>query len=61
MIDGGMKPGAVAEWNNPPFSEAESLELGKKRDAGECQARTITREWTRLFKEKHERIMQLAG
>ena len=60
LIDGGMKPAALAEWNKLPFSEEEGLAIAKKLDAGDREARKMTREWTRLFKEKYERVKKLA-
>jgi ABC-type Fe3+ transport system substrate-binding protein len=60
LIDGGMKPAALAEWRKVPFSEKESLELSKKLEAGDREARELTREWTRLFKAKYQRVKELA-
>jgi ABC-type Fe3+ transport system substrate-binding protein len=60
LIDGGMKPAALAEWNKLPFSEQEGLELAKKLEAGDREARKLTRDWTRQFKEKYERVQKLA-
>ncbi len=60
LIDGGMKPEALAEWNRLPFTQAESLELAAKLQAGDRQARQLTREWTRTFRDKYERVKRLA-
>ena len=60
LNDGGRKPEALAEWNKLPFSEAEGLELAKKLEAADREAHKITREWTRLFKEKYARVKKLA-
>lgn len=60
LIDGGMKPAALAEWNKPPFSEAESLELAKKLEAGGMETRRITRDWSQRFKTQYEKVRELA-
>jgi iron(III) transport system substrate-binding protein len=60
LIDSGMKPAALAEWNKLPFSEAESLELAKKLGGNEREARQITREWTKQFRDKYQRVKDLA-
>lgn len=60
LIDGGLKPAALAEWNRLPFSEAEGLELARQLEAGDLAARRMTRDWTRQFKEKYARVKQLA-
>lgn len=60
LIDGGLKTEALSEWNRLPFSEAESLELAKKLDADEREARRLAREWTRFFKDKYERVKKLS-
>lgn len=61
LIDGGMQPAALAEWNKLPFSEAEGLEIAKKLEAGGREAKSITRDWTREFKRKYEQVKKLAG
>lgn len=60
LIDGGMKPAALAEWNKVPFSEAESLEIAKQLAAGDRESRKIVRKWTTEFKEKYEKVKKLA-
>jgi ABC-type glycerol-3-phosphate transport system substrate-binding protein len=60
LIDGGMKPAALAEWNSPPFSAEESLKIAAQVAAGGREAKNITRSWTRDFKQKFERVRQLA-
>ena len=60
LIDGGMKPAAQAEWNKLPFTEAQSLEIAKKLAGDEREARKTAREWTRTFREKYEKVKQLA-
>lgn len=60
LIDGGMKPAALAEWNKLPFSEAESLEIARKLEAGGMETRRITRDWTQRFKEKYEKVKALS-
>ncbi len=60
VIDGGMKPAALEEWNRPPFSMEEGLALAEKLDAGGRDARRITRDWIRLFQRKYERVRELA-
>ncbi len=60
LIDSGLKPAALEEWNKLPFSEAESLTLAKKLEAGDRERRQLARDWTRMFKEKYERVRKLA-
>lgn len=60
VIDGGMREAALAEWNRVPFSEAESLKLADALERGGLDARKLTRDWTREFKEKYERVTKLA-
>lgn len=60
LIDGGMKPAALQEWTKPPFSEQEGLELAKKLEAGEREARQITRSWTREFRARYQRVKDLS-
>lgn len=60
LIDGGMKPAALEEWNRLPFSESAGLELARQLEAGDLAARKITRDWTRQFKDKYARVRQLA-
>ena len=60
MIDGGMKPAAVAEWNKLPFSMKESLEISKQLAAGGSKARRITRAWIGDFAKKYKRIRRLS-
>ncbi len=60
LIDGGMKPAALAEWNKLPFSEQEGLALVDELEAGGLKARRLTRDWTREFKRKYARVKELA-
>lgn len=60
LIDGGMKPAALEEWNRLPFSEQEGLEIAKKLEAADRDARRIVRKWTSDFKEKYEKVRKLA-
>ncbi|MBL8878085.1 MAG: extracellular solute-binding protein [Phycisphaerales bacterium] len=60
LIDGGMKPAALEEWNRLPFTEAESLEIAKQLAAGDRESRKIVRKWTSEFKEKYEKVKKLA-
>lgn len=60
LIDGGMKPAALAEWNKLPFSEAEGMEIAKQLAAGDRESRKIVRKWTSEFKEKYEKVIKLA-
>jgi ABC-type Fe3+ transport system substrate-binding protein len=60
LIDGGMKPAALEEWNRLPFSEQEGLEIAKKLEAGDRESRRIVRKWTSDFKEKYEKVRKLA-
>lgn len=60
LIDGGMKPAALAEWNTPPFSDEEALQIAARLEAGGREERTITRQWTMDFKKKFERIRQMS-
>jgi ABC-type Fe3+ transport system substrate-binding protein len=60
LNDGGRKPEALAEWNKLPFSEAEGLDAAKKLEAADHDAKKLTRDWTKLFKDKYERVKKLA-
>jgi ABC-type Fe3+ transport system substrate-binding protein len=60
LIDGGMKPAALAEWRRVPFTEAEALEISKKLQSGDREARRITREWTNQFRDKYKRVKELS-
>lgn len=60
LIDGGMKPAALEEWNKPPFTEAESLELADKLSAGGAEAKRITRSWVNTFSAKYKRVIELS-
>lgn len=62
LIDGGMKPAALAEWNKPPFSEEESLKQSEllENNPGSREARNLTRNWQKEFKAKFERVRQLS-
>ena len=60
MIDGGMKPAAVAEWNKLPFSEEEGLVIAKQLAGGGSKARRMTRGWVSQFSKKYKRVKQLS-
>jgi ABC-type Fe3+ transport system substrate-binding protein len=60
MIDGGMKPAAVAEWNKLPFSNEEALKYADQLAEGGMSARRLTRQWARAFKQKYERVIELS-
>lgn len=60
LIDGGMKPAALAEWNKLPFTEVESLELAKKIEAGGMESKRLVRDWTKLFKDKYAKVKELS-
>lgn len=60
VVDGGMKPAALAEWNKLPFTMAEARELARKLEAGWREAKQITRDWERWFKQKYEQVRKLA-
>jgi len=60
LIDGGLKPAALEEWNKLPFGEQEGLELAKKLGENEREAKRIGRDWTRFFKEKYDRVKTLS-
>lgn len=60
LIDGGMKPAALAEWNKPPFSEKEGLEFAKKISDGGSDVRRLTRGWVRYFADKFKRVRELS-
>lgn len=60
LIDGGMKPAALAEWKKPPFSEQEGLDLAARLAKGGRETREITRGWVRLFREKYAAVQRLA-
>ncbi len=60
LIAGGIKPAALAEWNKLPFSAEEGLRLADKLEAGDKEARKITRNWTREFRRKYDRVKELS-
>jgi iron(III) transport system substrate-binding protein len=60
LIDSGMKPAALEEWNRLPFSEQQGLELAKRLEMGGREERALTREWTSWFRQKYERVRALA-
>jgi ABC-type Fe3+ transport system substrate-binding protein len=60
LVDGGLKPAALAEWNKLPFNEKESLEKAKKLESGDRETRELTREWKRWFGAKYQRVKELA-
>jgi len=60
LIDGGMKPAALAEWNALPFDEPTSLELARKLESSDREAKELTRQWTRFFKDKYQRVRALS-
>lgn len=60
LIDSGLKPAALEEWNRLPFTEQEGLELAKKLGPGEREERTLTRQWTSWFRQKYQRVQALA-
>ncbi len=60
LVDGGMKPAAVAEWNKLPFSEEEGWKLAETLEAGGRDAKSITRDWTREFRRKYDRVKRLS-
>lgn len=60
LIDGGMKPQAVAEWNKLPFDERESVELAKKVASGGREAKNLVRAWFQFYKRKYETVRKLA-
>lgn len=60
IIDGGMKPAALAEWNKLPFSEQEGLEFAKKLAGGGSKARRILLRWQNEFSDKYTRVRKLA-
>jgi iron(III) transport system substrate-binding protein len=61
VIDGGMKPAALDEWNKLPFDEEESLRIAKQLETGDAEARRLTRDWTTWFKAKYDRVKELAN
>lgn len=60
LIDGGMKPAAVREWRRLPFGEGESRALGASLELGALEARKLTREWSRFFREKYAAVRDLS-
>ncbi|MGD2110492.1 MAG: ABC transporter substrate-binding protein [Phycisphaerae bacterium] len=60
LIDGGMKPDALALWKKPLLDESEVLALAKQFDDGGRTARKQTRRWIRRFQEKYEQVKALA-
>lgn len=60
LIDGGMKPQALAEWNKLPFDEAKCGELAKKVAGGGRDAKNLVREWFQFYKQKYENVRKLA-
>jgi hypothetical protein len=60
VIDGGMKPAALAEWNKLPFSESEALEFTRQLEAGGREARKVVRQWGQQFREKYDKVRDLA-
>ncbi|MCG3126867.1 MAG: hypothetical protein CHACPFDD_01722 [Phycisphaerae bacterium] len=60
LIDGGMKPAALAEWNKPLFSEEQGLEFAKQLEAGDAAARRLARSWTSALAEKFRKVRELS-
>jgi len=60
LADSGMKPEALAEWNKLPFAESETPDLARKLEAGEREAKKLTRQWTQWFQAKYARVRELA-
>lgn len=60
LVEGGMQPDALAEWNKLPFSEEEARVLADKLEAGGIEARKITRRWSLDARRKYARVKDLA-
>jgi iron(III) transport system substrate-binding protein len=60
LADGGMKPEALAEWNQLPFAESALPELAQKLEAGERETKKLTRQWTQWAQAKYARVRELA-
>ncbi len=60
IIDGGMKPAALEEWQKVPFTESESLMLAKTLEGGGREARQLLRTWAGVFREKYKAVRSLA-
>ncbi len=61
VIDSGMDPALVAEFEAPPFTEDESLALGQAHRDDSRRALQLDRQWFRFFRDKYERILSRAG
>jgi iron(III) transport system substrate-binding protein len=60
LIDGGMKPAALAEWNKVPFPVDQIPALSQKLAAGGREARGLTRDWQRQSQAKYQSVQRLA-
>ena len=61
VIDSGMDPTLVAEFEAPPFTEDESLALGQAHRDDPRRALQLDQQWFRFFRDKYERILSRAG
>ena len=60
IIDGGMKPEALAAFSKMPFPESEWRALAEKIEAGGMDSRRLTRQWSREFKRRYAEVQKLA-
>lgn len=60
LIDGGMKPAALTEWNKPPFTEEQGLEFARQLESGDAAARRLARSWTNVLSEKFKKVRELS-
>lgn len=59
LMDGGMKPAALAEWRRLPFTADETPVLAEKLQGG-GSASDLKLEWSRWFREKYQRVRELS-
>jgi iron(III) transport system substrate-binding protein len=63
LVEGGMKPEALAEWNAVPFDYEQSLAYADELRGAEDAKRvaTLRREWQKIFREKYRAVIRLAN
>lgn len=62
VIDAGLEADALAALTAPPFDEATAYKLGEKYQSAEpTQARAMKKEWSEMFRNRFQGVLEAAG
>lgn len=60
LIAAGFPEDAMAEWRRMPVSEEKTGEVAAKLNEGGRTTRDLVRDWRRFYREKYDRVRELA-